>query len=59
MSISCFSSRWRCVVVVIFSVGTNGKFVIEPLPVTNRIRLQPEATCPAMPSRSLPGLFMK
>jgi hypothetical protein len=40
-------------------VGTNGKLVIEPLPVVKRIMLQPEATWPAMLSRSLPGEFMK
>jgi len=36
----------------IFNVGTNGKFVTDPLPVTKRKRLQPAPTCPAMPSRS-------
>ena len=44
--------------VVILRVGTNGKLVIEPLPVTNRIRLQPAPTCPAIPSKSLPGPFI-
>jgi len=40
MSISCTSNSWRRVVVVILSVGTNGKLVIEPLPVTKIRRLQ-------------------
>ena len=33
--------------------------VTEPLPVTKKIMLQPDATWPAMLSRSLPGLSMK
>ncbi len=45
-------------VVTILMVGTNGKLVIEPLPVVNVIRLQPAATWPATDSRSLPGLSM-
>ena len=46
-------------VVTNLSVGTNGKLVIEPLPVVKKIRLQPAPTWPAMDSRSLPGLSMK
>ena len=40
-SISACSSSYRAVVVTNFSVGTNGKLVIEPLPVVKKIRLQP------------------
>ncbi len=40
-------------------VGTKGKLVIDPFPVTKKMTLLPEATCPAMLSRSLPGLSMK
>ena len=46
-------------VVTNLTVGTNGKLVIEPLPVTKKITLEPEATWPATLSRSLPGLSMK
>jgi len=45
--------------VIILSVGTKGKFVTEPLPVTKKIALQPDATCPAIDSRSFPGESMK
>jgi hypothetical protein len=58
-SISACSRSYRALVVTNFSVGTNGKFVIEPLPVVKKIRLQPLATSPATDSRSFPGLSMK
>ena len=52
--------RWcRPELVISLIVGTNGKFVIDPLPVVNRIKLHPAPTCPAMLSRSFPGLSMK
>mmetsp|Transcript_17719 Transcript_17719/g.45672 ORF Transcript_17719/g.45672 Transcript_17719/m.45672 type:complete len:217 (-) Transcript_17719:197-847(-) len=54
-SMSCSSNLYRSVVVMIFCVGTKGKFVMEPLPVMKKITLQPDATCPAMDSRSFPG----
>src|SRR5687768_14611022 len=58
-SISLRTSSNRAVVVITLIVGTNGKFVIDPFPVANKIMLQPAATCPAMLSKSLPGLSMK
>src|SRR5258706_499899 len=58
-SISWLRSLKRPLLVISLMVGTNGKFVMEPLPVVNRMRLQPAPTWPAMLSRSLPGLSMK
>ncbi len=46
-SISLRTSSKRAVVVMTLIVGTNGKLVIEPLPVEKRIMLQPAATWPA------------
>mmetsp|Transcript_35441 Transcript_35441/g.105918 ORF Transcript_35441/g.105918 Transcript_35441/m.105918 type:complete len:200 (-) Transcript_35441:652-1251(-) len=43
-SMSRSRSRCRSVVVMILIVGTNGKFVMDPLPVTKKIALQPQAT---------------
>ena len=58
-SISFDNISYRSVVVTILIVGTKGKLVMEPLPVTKKIMLEPDATCPAMLSKSLPGLSMK